>query len=86
MVTAILSGGLDNWDQVESDTEPFFGLEVPIHIDGVPDEVLRPRDTWTDGTKYDQQAEKLVDMFGENFKQFESNVSEEVRDVGPSAR
>jgi phosphoenolpyruvate carboxykinase (ATP) len=84
MVTAILSGELANWEQVESDTEPFFGLEVPTHIDEVPDEVLRPRDTWKEGIKYDQQAEKLVDMFGENFKQFEGNVSREVREAGPA--
>ncbi|MBW3552383.1 MAG: phosphoenolpyruvate carboxykinase (ATP) [Gemmatimonadetes bacterium] len=80
MVTAALTGELAD---VPTHRDPVFGLEVPDHVDGVPDEVLRPRDTWKDPEAYDEQAEKLVGMFRDNFETFAPNVSKEVRDAGP---
>ncbi|MEZ4518884.1 MAG: phosphoenolpyruvate carboxykinase [Chloroflexota bacterium] len=80
MVTAALSGELDN---VSTVVEPFFGLNVPESVPDVPDEVLMPRNTWEDKEAYDAQASKLVDMFKENFKQFEDGVSEDVKAAGP---
>lgn len=80
LVAAALNGELAD---VETRLEPFFGLHVPCHVDGVPDEALNPRDTWADGAAYDVQAAKLVGMFHENFKQFESGVSYEVLAAGP---
>ena len=83
MVSAALKGELDD---VETFGEPFFNLEVPAHVDGVPDEVLNPRDTWDDGAAYDVRAGELVRMFRENFKQFEDGVDEEIRAAGPVGR
>ena len=80
MVTAALGGELDN---VETWVDPIFGLQVPKHVEGVPDEVLRPRDTWKDPAAYDSKASKLADMFAENFKKYESGVSEAVKAAGP---
>ena len=80
MVTAALTGELDD---VRTHKDPAFGLHVPEHVPGVPDEVLRPRLTWDDPEAYDQQAEKLVKMFRENFEKFAGNVSEGVRAAGP---
>ncbi len=80
MVTAVLNGDLDDVETVE---EPFFGLHIPKHVEGVPDEVLNPRGTWADKDAYDAQASKLVDMFIANFKQFEDGVTEEIRQAGP---
>jgi phosphoenolpyruvate carboxykinase (ATP) len=80
MVTAALTGELDN---VETWTDPIFGLAVPTHIEGVPDKLLRPRETWQDPAAYDAQAGKLADMFAENFKKYESGVSEAVKMAGP---
>jgi phosphoenolpyruvate carboxykinase (ATP) len=54
-------------------------------VPNVPDEVLRPRDTWKDKEAYDRQAHKLAGMFRENFEQFAENVPQEVRDAGPTA-
>ena len=83
MVNAILNGDLDDADTF---TEPFFGLAIPRHIEGVPDDILNPRDTWEDKEAYDAQAQKLVGMFIENFKQFEDGVTEEIKAAGPSGR
>jgi phosphoenolpyruvate carboxykinase (ATP) len=80
MVTAALGGELD---KVETWVDPIFGLQVPKHVEGVPDEVLRPRDTWKDPAAYDAKASQLADMFAENFKKYESGVTEEVKAAGP---
>jgi phosphoenolpyruvate carboxykinase (ATP) len=80
MVSAALVGELD---EVETREDPFFGLHVPVSLEGVPDEVLRPRDTWQDGDAYDAQAAKLAGMFKENFKQYGEGMSEAIRAAGP---
>ena len=80
MVTAVLNGDLDN---VETEPESFFGLNIPKHVPGVPDEVLNPRGTWEDTAAYDAQASKLVDMFIENFEQFKDGVTAAIREAGP---
>ena len=65
MVTAALNGDLDD---VETETEPFFGLHIPTSVAGVPDEVLNPRNTWEDKEAYDAQAAKLAGMFVEELQ------------------
>jgi phosphoenolpyruvate carboxykinase (ATP) len=81
MVTAALSGELDN---AKTWTDPIFGLNVPVKVDGVPDQLLRPRETWKNPADYDAQASKLADLFADNFKKYESEVTEEVKAAGPS--
>ncbi|HEU4697711.1 MAG TPA: phosphoenolpyruvate carboxykinase [Gemmatimonadales bacterium] len=80
MVNAALSGELD---KAEYTTEPVFGFRVPTAVPGVPSEVLNPRGTWSDPAAYDAQAKKLAAMFRENFKPFEAEVPEAVRQAGP---
>ena len=80
MIAAVLNGELDDMPMIE---EPFFGLSVPQAMQDVPSEVLNPRNTWSDPEAYDAQAQRLVGMFKENFKQFEENVSEEIKAAGP---
>ena len=80
MVAAALSGELDG---VETWTDPGFGLAVPVHIEGVPDQVLRPRETWKNPADYDDKAAQLADMFADNFEKYEDQVSEDVRSAGP---
>jgi phosphoenolpyruvate carboxykinase (ATP) len=84
MVTAALSGELDTLGTSETWVDPIFGLQVPKRIEGVPHEVLRPRETWKDPAAYDAKASQLADMFAENFKKYESGVDEAVKAAGPS--
>src|SRR5699024_6741560 len=51
MVHAALEGELNS---VETTKDEFFGLEIPLHVPGVPDEVLIPRNTWSDKDAYDE--------------------------------
>jgi phosphoenolpyruvate carboxykinase (ATP) len=81
MVSAVLNGELED---VETRPDPFFGLAIPVHIEGVPDGVLQPRETWADPSSYDEQAKKLVDMFRENFIKFDhADLDDAVRNAGP---
>ncbi|MEO0972477.1 MAG: phosphoenolpyruvate carboxykinase (ATP) [Pseudomonadota bacterium] len=64
--------------------DPVFGFEVPEACSGVPAEVLIPRSTWADGNAYDAQARRLARLFVENFSQFETEASEEVRAAAPN--
>ena len=82
MVRAALAGQLD---QVATQTDERFGLAVPIQVPGVPAEVMRPRDTWSDGAAYDAQAKKLAEMFRKNFDRFGNSVTPAIRDAGPRA-
>src|SRR2546422_3293216 len=56
MVRAALAGKLD---RIPTAPEPVFGLEVPLQVPGVPDDVLLPRGTWRDPAAYDAQAARL---------------------------
>lgn len=82
MVEAALSGALDD---IPIETDPIFGLNVPTSCPNVPDDVLNPRHTWKDKKAYDLQAKKLAFMFNDNFKQFESQVSDKVKATAPKA-
>lgn len=81
MVHAALNGALNDFT---TRTDPNFGIAVPTQCPDVPTEVLDPRATWADAEAYDAQARKLAGMFTENFKQFEGDVSAEVKAAGPA--
>ena len=78
-VDRILDGSLSN---VETVTHPIFGLEMPVAVDGVPSEVLDPRNTWADQNAYDVMARKLAASFRENDAKF--TISDAVRGAGPT--
>jgi len=80
MVAAALAGELDGVETVE---DPVFGLAVPRRVDGVPDGLLVPRDTWSEPEAYDAKAASLAEMFARNFEQFAGGVDEAVRAAGP---
>ncbi|HEV3073095.1 MAG TPA: phosphoenolpyruvate carboxykinase (ATP) [Thermoanaerobaculia bacterium] len=80
MVHAALAGELDS---AATWTDPIFGLAVPERVEGVPDPVLRPRESWKSAADYDAKAAQLADMFAANFEKYESGVDEAVRSAGP---
>lgn len=78
MVQAALEGELNN---VETVQDPIFGLQIPAHVPGVPDEVLLPKNTWADQEAYEQKAKDLAAKFRENFKKF-TNVDPSIEKLG----
>lgn len=74
MVRAAIEGKLKD---VETATDAVFGLEIPTQIEGVPSEVLIPRNAWEDKEAYDQKAAELAQAFRENFQKF-GTVSEDI--------
>lgn len=79
MVRSALNGDLAN---VETVTDPVFGLHIPREIAGIPTEILTPRTTWSNPEEYDAKASELAEMFRKNFEQFGSE-SESIKAAGP---
>lgn len=82
LLNAALDGSLNN---VEFRIDPNFGFEVPVAVPGVDSNILDPRSTWADGADYDATAQKLVNLFIDNFAQFADHVDEGVREAAPTA-
>ncbi|CAI5476666.1 unnamed protein product [Closterium sp. Yama58-4] len=54
---------------------PIFGLQVPDHVDGVPQEILEPQNMWTDKGAYNSTLTKLGGLFNANFSKFTESMS-----------
>jgi len=67
LLRAALEGSLS---RVSFQRDPIFGVEVPSECPGVPSEVLRPRQTWTDPSAYDTAAKKLAEMFRKEYEKY----------------
>jgi len=80
LLAAALDGSLAN---AEMRVDPNFGFRVPVSVANVDAKILNPRDTWADKGAYDAQAGKLVRMFRDNFKKFESHVGRDVLEAAP---
>jgi phosphoenolpyruvate carboxykinase (ATP) len=79
---ALLRGALDgSLTQVEFHKESYFGLSIPAHVPGIPDEVLDPRRSWADPSAYDKVAKELIERFEANFASFEGGVGDDVKAV-----
>ncbi|AIC95359.1 MULTISPECIES: phosphoenolpyruvate carboxykinase (ATP) [Shouchella] len=80
MVEAALQGELN---QVETETDPIFGLRLPSRCPGVPDELLNPRNAWVDKAAYDKTANALASKFADNFVRF-SSAKASIQQAGPT--
>jgi len=80
MVNAAVNGELND---VPTEVDPIFGVGIPTSVPNVPQEVLRPRDTWADKAAYDEKASELAGLFHKNFAQFADKVTPEVLAAGP---
>ncbi len=54
-----------------------------FQIEGVPDEILNPRECWEDKGAYDKNCNKLYELFKENFVEYADKCPLEVRQAGP---
>ena len=79
MVTAALTGTIE---KANFQADPVFGILVPDQVEGVPANVLNPRETWSDKGAYDKSAKDLGSRFVKNFKKFK-NLSKEIYSAAP---
>ena len=83
---ALLNAALDgSLADAEFRKDANFGFDVPVAVPGVDTSILDPRSTWANADEYDAMAGKLVQLFIDNFAQFESHVDEGVRKAAPAA-
>jgi phosphoenolpyruvate carboxykinase (ATP) len=81
---ALLNAALDgSLNDVEFRKDPNFGFDVPVSVPGVDAGLLDPRAAWADPEEYDRTAQRLVQLFVDNFAQFEAHVDQGVRDAAP---
>ena len=80
MVRAALGGALDG---IETKADPYFGVEVPTRVPGVPSEILIPRESWGSAEAYMSAATRLAEMFRTNFRSYERETDPAVVAAGP---
>ncbi|MED4224710.1 phosphoenolpyruvate carboxykinase (ATP) [Neobacillus cucumis] len=68
MITDAITGELDKFNYTP---DPIFGLLIPDCCPRVPNDLLIPRNTWTNKEAYDQQALELANRFNKNFEELE---------------
>ncbi|NNE14657.1 MAG: phosphoenolpyruvate carboxykinase (ATP) [Saprospiraceae bacterium] len=73
----------NDFDNVETVIDPAFGFKIPTSCPGVPSDILVPKNTWEDKEKYDEVKLRLVNLFQNNFKQFEASVNPKIIAAGP---
>jgi phosphoenolpyruvate carboxykinase (ATP) len=81
---ALLNAALDgSLNDAEFRKDPNFGFDVPVAVPGVDTALLDPRGAWADKDEYDATAQRLVQLFVDNFEQFADHVDEGVRQAAP---
>jgi phosphoenolpyruvate carboxykinase (ATP) len=80
MITEALNGGLN---QVGFYQHPIFGIEIPKTCNGVPSEILDPREAWADKNAYDAKALELAAAFNKNFQKFAAETSQDILNAAP---
>ncbi|MEA4901407.1 phosphoenolpyruvate carboxykinase (ATP) [Desulfitobacterium sp.] len=65
MITAALNGSIE---RANFSADPIFGLFVPDHVEGVPSEILNPRNTWANKDEFDAVAKDLALRFAKNYE------------------
>ncbi|MGP3699247.1 phosphoenolpyruvate carboxykinase [Rhodobacter sp. NSM] len=76
LLTAALDGSLAD---AQFRRDPNFGFDVPVLVHDVDPKLLDPRSTWADPAAYDAQAQKLVEMFANNFAQYVPYIDADVK-------
>lgn len=80
IISAALKGSLNS---VDFETDHVFGFEIPKQCEGVPTEILNPKNTWADKNAYDEKAKFLAGLFIKNFEKFADGVTPEVSNAYP---
>ncbi len=72
IIDAILDGAILS---APTKVIPIFDFVVPTELPGVDPKILDPRDTYANPEIWKEKADKLAEMFINNFKKFENNAA-----------
>jgi len=70
IIDDILAG---EFEHVEHEELPIFGLNIPVKMEGVDSKLFNPRNLWADPTEWDAAAKNLAKKFIKNFENFTDN-------------
>ncbi|MDR1602403.1 MAG: phosphoenolpyruvate carboxykinase (ATP) [Tannerella sp.] len=70
IIDAILDGSIDN---APTKAIPYFDFIVPTILPGVDPNILDPRDTYADASRWEEKAKDLAGRFIKNFTKFTGN-------------
>ncbi|WP_245929193.1 phosphoenolpyruvate carboxykinase (ATP) [Agarilytica rhodophyticola] len=81
IIDAIMNGSVDH---SQTATLPYFNLSIPTDIVGVDNEILDPRNSYSDVNEWQVRATKLAQLFVDNFVKFtDSAHGQELVSAGP---
>lgn len=80
LINAALSGELENASYTPQE---IFGFMMPDRCEGVPADILNPRNTWQNKQAYDEKAAALAKEFIKNFEKYGSCVNVEILSAAP---
>ncbi len=72
IIRAVLSDKLNN---IKYSSDNIFRLSIPQECYGIDSKILNPKILWNNKESYDKQAISLINMFKENFLQYQNHVS-----------
>lgn len=70
IIDSILDGSID---EAETETIPYFNLQIPTDVVGVNREILNPRNTYAEPVEWESKAQELAGLFINNFEKFTDN-------------
>ena len=79
IIYAILDGSINSADY---ETDPYFGVQIPINLKDIDTEILVPSKAWSNQNEYIKIAEDLVQKFQKNFEDY-SIEDQEIINAGP---
>jgi len=80
MITAVLENQMEDISYTNFAT---FNFKIPSFCPNVPNEILHPRNSWGDKKEYNTKREELAQMFIENFEQYASMISQDIKSAAP---
>nr|AZL94676.1 phosphoenolpyruvate carboxykinase [Nephromyces sp. MMRI]AZL94678.1 phosphoenolpyruvate carboxykinase [Nephromyces sp. MMRI] len=60
-----------------------FQFKIPESIEGIPSEILDPKQSWADQDEYNNKILHLANLFSSNFEQFKDKATDAVLAAGP---
>ena len=80
IIDAIHDGSLS---AAPTQVDTVFGFEVPTECSNIPAEILTPKNTWADKASFDDTADKLAQLFVNNFEKYTSHTDDATQAAAP---